>query len=343
MATLKQVAERAGVSSATVSKVLSNTPYVSEPTRQRVRRAIDELGYVPNLAARALASGRTYNIGVIFPYIYTSLFSDAQTLSLLEGVEAAASAHGYNILLSAPPMPVAQSEQYHRLVYSRYMDGVILLENLPHQSMSSLIAELGYPYVAIGYQSLPGETNTIHADDYHGAYAAARHLIDLGHRNIGLISIVEEDAMFSISERVRGWRVALAEAGIYLEDLPMAYGGYSIPSGIAAMEYLMNSKEIPSAILSINDQMALGAMQRARAAGLRIPEDIAFIGFDDIQMASHSDPPLSTVRQPSREMGERAAGMLFDMLTKKETVYDPVVMPTSLIVRGSSVPISVRR
>jgi len=338
MTTLKQVADRAGVSSATVSKVLSNTPYVSADTRARVLKAVEELGYVPNLAARALARGRTYNIGVIFPLIYTSIFTDPQTLSILEGVETVINERGYNILITTPKMPVQQSDQYRRLVQSRYCDGLILLENLPDELMSSFVASHNYPFVAIGYQSLEDKSNTIRIDDYHGAYQAAKHLADLGHRNIGIIA-VGPVSMFSISERLRGYRDALASAGIDFDRLPVACGSFSIESGAQALRQLLKADPRPTAVLCVTDLMSLGAINAAKSAGLNVPRDLSIVGFDDIPLAIHIDPPLTTVRQPSRQLGETAANLLLDILEKKQTTFDPVVLPTQLILRGSTAPV----
>jgi len=337
MTTLKQVAERAGVSSATVSKVLSNTPYVSTETRARVLAAVEALGYVPNLAARALAQGRTYNIGVVFPLIYTSLFSDPQTLSILEGIERVATSRGYNLLISTPKMPVEDSEQFHRLLRSRYFDGVILLENLPDRLMSSFVTEHGYPYVSIGYQSLEATPNSIHIDDYHGAYAVARHLIDLGHRRFGMIDIAPV-SFFSMNERLRGYRAALAEAGIDPGSVPHVPGSYTIASGAEAMRQLLCVQPRPTAVLCVTDLMAIGAMNAARMAGLRVPDDLSVVGFDDIPLAAHVDPALTTVRQESHTLGETAARQLFDLLKKKHSAFDKIVVPTTLIARGSSGP-----
>lgn len=337
MTTLKEVAERAGVSSATVSKVISNTPYVSAATRERVLRAIDELGYTPNLAGRALASGRTYNIGVIFPFIYTSLFADVQVTTILEGVEAAASERGYNLLISSPPLPVQDSELYRRFVRSRYFDGVIVLENLPDELLSSFVAQHNYPFVTLGHQTAQSCSGSVHLDDYGGAYAAAQHLVALGHRRLGVIGIGPISTFF-IGERMRGYRDALTAAGLSMDDMPQVFGAYSIASGEEAMEKLLALSPRPTAVLCLNDLMAVGAMRVAQQAGLRIPDDISFVGFDDIPIAGYIDPPLTTVRQPSHEIGYRAACMLFDLVEKKQAAFDPVTVPASLIVRGSSGP-----
>jgi len=339
LATLKEVAQRAGVSSATVSKVLSNTPYVSTTTRERVLQAVDELGYTPHLAARALAAGRTYNIGVIFPFIYTSLFADVQVTTFLEGVEAAASERGYNILLSSPSMPVQDSELYRRFVGSHYFDGVLVQENLPDEILSSFIAQHGYPYVTVGYRSLNDTVNCIRLDDYGGAFTAARHLLDLGHRRIGIISVGPLPSFFLI-ERMRGYRDAFAASGLDLDAMPVAYGGYSIPSGETAMcQLLAVTDPYPTAVLCINDMMAFGAIRAARSEGLRVPEDISIVGFDDIPLAPYVDPPLTTVRQPSRDIGYRGAAMLFDLIERKQPAYETIIVPTSMIVRGSTRPI----
>lgn len=339
MTTLKEVAEHAGVSSATVSKVLSNTPYVSAQTRARVLAAVEALGYVPNLAARALAQGRTYNIGVIFPFIYTSLFSDPQTLAILEGVERMATPRGYNLLISTPKIPIEASDQFDRFLRSRYFDGVILLENLPDQSMSRHVAAHGYPYAAIGAQSPEPTPNTVYIDDYAGAYEVAQHLTALGHRHIGIIDVAPI-LFFGMSERLRGYDEALTAAGISPDQTPHASGAYTITSGVEAMQHLLQTTPRPTAVLCVTDLMAIGAINAAHSAGLRVPEDISVVGFDDIPLAVHVNPTLTTVRQQSHALGETAAQQLFGLLENKETTFDPIVVSTSLIVRGSTGPVA---
>jgi len=345
VATLKEVAHHAHVSTATVSKVLSNTPYVSAETRARVLQSVEALGYVPNLAARALSKGHTYMIGVVFPYKTDHLFGDPHILSLLEGIETICVEMGYNMLLSTPRAPVVESIQYQRLVQGGYLEGLITLETLPGTPVSSLPEQHGYPWVAIGYHSAKNNLNTIHTDDRSGARAIAQYLIQLGHRDIGVIS-VHADALTATEQRIAGYREAFNAAGLVFDRAPLEYGNFTVESGYQATDRLLAAVPRPTAILCLNDRMAMGAIQRAWAAGLRVPEDLSVVGFDDIPNASFFTPALTTVRQPAYEMGERAARMLFEIMAHKASRlrrktpsregFSPIVFPSELIVRGSA-------
>lgn len=348
MATLREVAKLAEVSTATVSKVLSNTPYVSEETRARVIQAVRALRYEPNLAARALSKGRTYNIGVIFPFNYDHLFADPHVLAILEGIEAICTGQGYNILLSTPRPPVGESEAYRRLVRSGYLDGAVALETLPGTPVSDLLNEFGYPWVAIGAHSKPDFPNSVQPDDFGGARALAAHIIGLGHRNIGIIN-VEPGTLAAAEHRIAGYRAAFEEAGLRFEGVPNVFGNFSVESGYEVVGELLAHSPRPTAILCLNDRMAMGAIRRAWAEGLRVPDDVSIAGFDDIASAAVFTPPLTTVRQPAHEMGARAAEMLFELISERirrrrsknktsehHHEFPRVVLPTELIVRAST-------
>lgn len=343
MATLREVAKLASVSTATVSKVLSNTPYVSEETRARVLQAINALNYVPNLAARALSHGRTYNIGVIFPYHYDHLFADPLMLTVLEGVENICTREGYNILLSTPRSPITESEQYQRLVRSGYLDGVIMFETLPGNSASTLIAPYDYPDVTIGGHTPPGTTNAVQLDDFGGAKALADYILGLGHRRVGIVGI-EAAALIAADERMAGYRAAFAEVEVDFALVPRVVGKFSIESGYQAAHELLERAPDLTAIICLNDRMAMGAIQCVWARGLRVPEDISVAGFDDIPGAAYFAPPLTTVRQPAKAMGEKAAEILFEAIAyhtnrkRKNIAHKSTVtvqFATELIIRAS--------
>src|SRR5260221_9974153 len=342
MPTLKEVAKRADVSIATVSKVLSSTPYVSEETRERVLQAVAELGYVPNLAARALSKGRTHNVGVIFPYVIDHLFSDPHILMLVEGIEVVCTENGYNMLISTPRIPVSASDQYQTLVRSGYLDGAIAIETLPNSLVSEPLEQHGYPWVAIGYNSARDGKNTLHADDFGGAKAVAAHLLDLGHRHFGLITVTAT-TLAATEQRLAGYSAAFEEANLNFRDVPVVIGNFSIESGYQAADDLLRRKPRPTALICLNDRMAIGALERARNVGLDIPRDVSIVGFDDIPSASLINPPLTTVHQPARELGTEAAHRLFELInmrtrrnhTPPESAFEPIVFPTVLVIRGS--------
>jgi DNA-binding LacI/PurR family transcriptional regulator len=332
--TLSDVAKLAGVSTATVSKVLSNTPYFTEETRQKVMRAIDELGYSPNLPARALASGKTEIIGVVFPYVYDPLFTDPFVLYMLQGIEAACHERGYNMLLSTPHLtPTGPDDHYLRLVQSRYLDGIIALDNVPMASVLEPVHKRGMPCVAIGYHSTRYYVRT---DDYRGGVQSMKYLIDLGHQSIGIVSI-SETLNFSVSYRLSGMQDAATACGIDFDRLPTAHGDFSIDSGAAAAAELLNHHPTLTALVCLNDRMAMGAIQYIRSLGKRVPEDISVIGFDDIPAAASFAPPLTTISNQAPVLGQAAAQLLFDLLDGKDA--ESSVIATQLIVRESTAPV----
>jgi DNA-binding LacI/PurR family transcriptional regulator len=339
MVSLKEVAKRAGVSIATVSRVLSNTSYVSKETRERVTLAIEELGYTPNLAARALSKGRTHIIGFIFPHKYDLLFFDPYINTIAQGVETVCNEHGYNLLLNTPRPPIHQSEQFLRIMRSRYLDGVITVENLPNESARAKVVESGYPCVSIGSQADERPFNTLDVDDVQGGYDLASFLIALGHRRFGIIG-VNDTELTSAHRRLQGYRMAFENAGIVFEEVPQVYGTFSVQSGYEVIDELIQRAR-PTAILCLNDRMAMGAIQRLQFLGFSVPEDVTVVGFDDIPGADYFNPPLTTIRQPAHKLGATATLLLFDMIGKKEGAlerFKPLVFQPELVIRASAAP-----
>jgi len=337
--TLKEVAKRAAVSTATVSRVLSNTSYVSKETRARVLEAVEALGYTPNLAARALSKGRTYIIGVVFPYNYDLLFYDPFVLTIVQGIETVCTQRGYSLLLNTPRIPIAQSEQFQRLMRSGYLDGVITMETIPSDPISTLVARHGYPCVAIGSQTEQKCPNTVDVDDYGGAREIAAYLIGLGHRDFGVVG-VDPAQLTSAIRRLMGYRAAFTDAGLDFDHVPQVHGAFSVQSGYEAASRLLRiSPKRPTAILCMNDRMAMGVIQRLIAEGLRVPDDVTVVGFDDIPGAEYFTPPLTTVRQPAHALGASAMQMLFGLMDSKESFereFPPVIFKPELVIRQSA-------
>lgn len=338
-ATIYDVAKRAGVSTATVSKVLSNTPYVSETTRAKVLASIEELGYVPSLAARGLSKARTYLLALVIPYTADYLYSDPHLLELIRGIEQETKAHHYNILLSTGDRPTRDGNMddsavgpYQRAVRSQYADGVIVVASSAFSGSGPKPLTQKFPTVGIGYHAVGGR-HTVHADDRAGAAAATRHLLALGHQLIGVISAVPQ--ITALSRRLEGHQQALAEAGLAWDPRMLAWGDFTDASGYRAAEQLLALPQRPTAIFAFNDRMAMGAIKRGREMGLAVPDDLSVVGFDDIPAAALFDPPLTTVRQPALEMGATAARLLFDLIERRPVDAEEVVLPTELIVRSS--------
>lgn len=331
MPTLQDVAKRAGVSTATVSKVLSNTPYFTEETRSKVMKAVEDLGYRPNLAARALSSGRTQIIAVVFPYIYDAIFTDPLVLRILEGIESECTQRGYNILLSTPRLNGSgPDEHYLQLIQSGYIDGIIALDNVPLASVLAPVHNHGMPCVAIGYHET---TYSVHSDDISGGHQLMRHILELGHRRVGIITVAEE-MNFSINHRMHGLRIACEDAGIDFASLQIATGDFSVRSGIDCAGQLLTDYPDLTALICVNDRMAMGAIQQVRMLGRGIPNDFTVVGYDDIPTAAIFEPPLTTISQQAPELGRNAARILFEVLEGKKPAS--LKLPTRLIVRESS-------
>lgn len=336
MPTLEDVARHAGVSTATVSKVLSNTPYFTAATREKVMRAVNELGYVPNLAARALSSGKTGIIGAVFPYVYEAFFTDPLILRLLHGIETQCNARGYNLLLSAPRVDGARlPDNYTQLIHSGYLDGVIAMGHPVDTVLAPALAR-DVPAVGIGYGAMP---YYVRSDDHQGGSDLMRHVLGLGHRAIGLISVPE--AMHaSVTHRLIGLRAAADEAGLDLDSLPRVMGDWSNASGEAGVRALLEAHPDLTAIICLNDRMALGAIRGAYDLERSVPDDLTVVGYDDIPVASLLVPPLTTVNQRAVELGQHAAEMLFALLDRQDP--PPVELPAQLMVRASSAAAPVR-
>ena len=334
MATLQDVAKRAGVSTATVSKVLSNTPYFTEATRSKVMRAVEELNYRPNLAARALAAGKTQIVAVVFPYVYDAIFTDPLILQILEGIEQVCTERGYNILLSTPRLREdGPDEHYLNLIQSGYIDGIIALDNVPIASVLEPVHEHGITCVAIGYHDTP---YSVRSDDFAGGRKIMTHVLEQGHKDIGVIN-VGENMNYAINRRLDGMQAACEAANFDFESIHMAIGDFSVESGRHCAASLLEQTPSLSAIVCLNDRMAIGAIQQARILGRSVPESIAITGYDDIPTATIYSPSLTTVNQQAPAQGRAAAETLFEALNNNQP--DPISLPTQLIIRESSAEI----
>lgn len=334
MTTIDQVAELAGVSPATVSKVLNNRPYVSAETRARIERVIAETGFVPSQRARGLSKQRSFILGLLIPYTPDQLFADPHLLECIRGIEDEANTRDYNLLLSTARAPAEAASACVRLMRRDVIDGAIVLETLDLQPFTEVLGQQEAPMVVIGYPHMTS-LHAVHADDYHGARLAIGHLLELGHRRIGVVGSVLRP--FAVEERLRGVRTALQEQGLELDDALTALGDFSIESGERAGRSLLDRPDRPTAIFALNDRMAFGVMRTAREMSLSIPEDLSIIGFDDIPLATFAIPPLTTVRQPGFALGDAAAKALFALL---DGLAPPpaAVIPTSFIARGTTGP-----
>lgn len=329
----QDVAELAGVSRTTVSFVLNDVPGVkiSEETRQRVLEAARRLNYYPTAAARSLASGKTRRIGLVLGEGQKRLAADAFLPTFLQGVTASLHQRGYLLVLQMAE-DVPSHEAYVRLIREQQVDGLIISGPRADDPLLSELADDKFPLL------LHGRLEACHlpwvdVDNKAGAYQAMTHLIGLGHQRIGFIS----NAPFSYAgaqARYAGYRQALTEHDIPLDDSLMRSAAFLPETGWAAMDELLELPERPTAVFAASDVVAIGVMSAIQSTGLRIPDDMAVVGFDDIFLAAHTQPPLTTVRVPAYGLGWTAAEVLVALIEGDEEV-SAVTLETELVIRDS--------
>jgi len=334
--TIKDVAARAGVSYQTVSRVINDHPLVSTSTRQNVQQAIVDLDYRPSLAARSLPGRRSFVIGFIIPYDPDYLIRDPNLLAQISGADAEANAHGYNVLLSTAGESKSGMEAYERFVRNHIGDGALVIETASSKEGGELLAGQNYPYISLGRDLGNPNAHIVCSDNHDGGKQATQHLLEKGHQRIGIINGPPVGAVFGLQERLEGHKEALASAGLAFDPALMFYGDYTRPSGEVATQRLLSLPNPPTAIFALNDRMAMGAIRAMQTAGFRIPQDIAVVGFDDIPAAADFNPPLTTVKGLSREVGQAAAQMLFKLIAGETVEEREVILPTELVIRESS-------
>ncbi|GAP37257.1 LacI family DNA-binding transcriptional regulator [Piscinibacter sakaiensis] len=324
--TLEQVAEHAGVSPSTVSRILNGTADVSEEKRAVVAKAIARLGFVPNPVARGLAGGRTLSIGVITQAIDSPFYGAA-----LHGIEAALGAAGYSPLFVSGRWHAEEEARCIDVLRSRRVDGIIILTGrLSDSALRTLARSL--PVVVTGRRLKAANLVSLDFDHREGARLATQHLIALGHRRIAFIGGVAEhpDAV----EREQGYREALEAAGLKPDPALVAAGAFTEHSGLQAVEGLMASRVRFSAVFAANDQMAIGAALALYRRGRRVPDDVSLVGFDDVAGSMYAVPPLTTVHNPIQEIGGLAAQAMLALLAGERP--EAAVPAPRLIVREST-------
>jgi DNA-binding LacI/PurR family transcriptional regulator len=331
--TLEAVALAAGVSRATVSRVVNGSSRVTPATRRVVERAIRRLGYVPNRAARSLVTRRTDSVGLVIPEPTTKLFGDPFFPRLIRGINSVLG-EADHILVLLTPQSAHDEERLGRYLVSGHLDGAMLVSLHGADPLPAFLAERGIPIVVGGRPSLGLAVDIVDVDNVQGALQAVRHLIGLGRRRI--VTVTGPLDMAPAQDRLTGYRNALAEAGISRDPSLELAGDFEHGAAREAVERFMAAGGKFDALFAASDTMALGAMSAIRRVGLRIPQDIAVVGYDDSALALSSDPPLSSVRQPIEEMGREMARALLTQLGASRQVARSVVLATELVVRGSS-------
>ena len=326
--TIHDVAARAGVSTATVSKVVNGKYGVAAATNERVQRVIDELGYEPSLVARSLRSHRTNVIGI--------LVADLEPFSteLLKGAARGIRGTGYELVVYSAGGRTNDHIGWERKYLTRLagtlIDGAVLVTPTIVDAPSEV------PVVAVDPHRGRTGTPTVDSDNLHGASAATQHLLDLGHRRIGFVA--GRSDLESSRLREKGYRTALAAAGIAIDPELMEVGGYEQEFSETAAHALLTLPHPPSAIFAANDRSAIGVLAVAHSLGLNVPADLSVVGFDNVPESVMADPPLTTVNQPMQKMGQLAVELLLSLLAGQPIATEHLTLPTSLVVRQSTAP-----
>jgi len=332
-ATIRQVAELAEVSTATVSYVLNGTGTVTEATRRRVLGAVAQLNYQPSHAARSMR-GRSHTLGLTLP-AQPGRLADPALAELLAGLSDAAALRGYYLLLAT----VGDQNEVDlclNLARTGRVDGVLLLDLQVDDARAKALSDAGIPHVCAGPPPEGGASPFVVVDGRAGALTAVRHLISLGHRRIGLIQLPSELA--ESEPRYQGYADALAEANVALDPALIVEAGRSEEDGYQAMGELLGAPKLPSAVLACSDELAFGAMHALYDAGLVVGRDVSLVGFDDLPQATHTHPPLTALRQPRRAVGEHLAALLIDTIERRARAAQSATLNARLVVRRSTGP-----
>jgi LacI family transcriptional regulator len=331
--TLEEIAKLAGVSRSTVSRVINDHPSVRDRVRAQVWEVIRETGYQPHAAARSLVTRRTKIIGVIIPEAVTTLFTDPFFPHLLRGVTQSCNSARYHLMLSLFNDPAGPEEMYRRVVRSGHLDGVIVSSTRMDDPLIPKLLDDRFPFVMVGRHSCE-QVSYVDLDNVAAARMAVEHLIRLGHQRIA--TITGPMTMPWSEDRLVGYRQALEANRIPIQEELIVEGDLTETHSTLAAQGLLSLSA--TAIFAASDIMAVGALKAIRNAGLRVPQDVALVGFDDVPIASAVEPALTTVRQPIERMGSMAADLLLSLLENPPGEGAPahrIILPVKLVVRDS--------
>ena len=326
--TMRDVAERANVSVTTVSHVINDTRPVSYELRQRVLAAMDELGYQPNRLARSLRRGQTHTIGMIIPDSSNPFFAE-----VARGVEDTSFKQGYSVILCNSDGDLDKELLYTNVLAEKRVDGILFVAaGLSTERILDLQAQR-MPLVVVDRDIPDAAVDSVLTDNARGGWLATCHLIDLDHRRIGCITGPSD--ITPSADRITGYRRALSEADIPLDEALVVKGDFRYEGGYQAASQLLGTRERPTAIFACNDLTAMGAICAASQRRLRIPDDVAIVGCDDIALAAFTNPSLTTVAQPKHDMGAAALEMLLDRIADPDRPALRRILPTELLIRDS--------
>jgi len=337
---IKDIAEAAGVSHSTVSRALSDSPLVKAETKARIQLMAREMGYSPDAIARSLVTQRTYTVGVVVTTI-----TDPFVAEVVQGVEDTAQENDYSVILASSASEPERELAAVEMLRAKRVDSVIVTSSRVGALYLEHLERFGVPVVLVNnHNEQSGRyTFSVSVDNQHGGYLATSHLIERGHRCIGYVSGPADHS--DDAERLAGYRQALDEAGIPFDPALVVPGNGRLDGGERALrtwlptrQALARSAEPPTAVFCYNDMTAIGLISAARQVGLSVPENLAVVGFDDIPLAAHVYPPLTTIVQPQRDMGRQAMNMALALMTADDSTipFSDVVIRGELVVRETT-------
>ncbi len=334
MSTILDVAKLAGVSTATVSRVINSPEAVRESTRKKIQHAMEVCNYKYNALARGFVTKKTNTIGLIIPNINNPVFGEST-----RGVQDYADSNNIQIILGNTYYQYEKEEGLINTLREKQVDGFIITTTNPRGAVLNSLVEEKVPFVLLYSTLKKGAFSAVGVDNFKGGYLATEHLVNIGHRRIGMIA-----GKFSISDRSlhrwHGYKQCLKDYNLAYDKHLLSQANYSLPGGKVAMKKMLALQDPPTAVFCSNDYMALGAMKGARECGLSLPQDMSIVGFDDIQIASYVVPGLTTIHQPAYEMGKQGAKLLFRLMEEKQGKPVQTMLESSLVVRESTHEVS---
>jgi LacI family repressor for deo operon, udp, cdd, tsx, nupC, and nupG len=335
MPSIRDVADLAGVSIATVSRYLSDPESIRRDNRERVESAIKRIDYAPNALAQNFRRGRSGIIMVVLPSVGDPFFTE-----VMRGIAHVARERHYSIVIRETAMNTMSLDEYSDMVLSKQADGIILLASTcPVTPMRQRPQGAPPAPIVLGCENVTpelGRLPSVRIDNKAAAAQATRHLLDLGHRRIGFVAGPSHSEL--TADRERGYRAAMKKAGVRVAGDWIVEGDLTIDGARQAVRKLLNHPQPPTAIFCANDEMAAGAIHEIKSAGLQVPADISVVGFDDTRYAAILDPPLTTIAQPARAIGERTMLRILHAVDGTDIGGEPEIVPHRLVVRQSTAP-----
>lgn len=332
MASLKDVAQHAGVSTATVARVLSGRIPVSETLAARVQQSVTELNYVPNGVARSLSRGKTNLLGLLVADITNPFYAE-----VARGLEDEAAKQGYHVLVGSSDFDIDRESDLLASFATRVVDGVALVSTSGMTTSMERLLDSRMPTVFVDRPpGNEGRAPVIRTDNLTAAHDAIAYLIGLGHRDLAMIS--GPVTLSTASERLEGFRTACTEAGLLLHEENIRAGFLGIEGGYTAMREVLELDPRPTAVFSFNNMLTIGALRALREAGVHVPAELSLITFDDMDLFPFVDPPITAIAQPTYQMGVEAARTLMDILSGRDTSAKGTVLSSELRLRSSCAP-----